>query len=140
LLMDSTYDDTRNALRAAVAPALAEDTRGDVSPATRKRVVDAVAAFQAAFKKNASDFDPGYQDAKDYLTTLAGLSRLLNDSSLKAFLSQLDDGQERTVGDLVAFMNAFNLRFGPATSDRQIQIYSRLLPALKGIRDEAIAA
>jgi len=27
---------------------------------------------------------------------------------------------ERSVGDLVAFMNAYNLRFGPATSDRQV--------------------
>ena len=110
-------------------PALEEDSRGNVSPATRKRVVDAISAFQNSFKKKTDEFEPGYEDAREFLTTLAGLSRLLNDTSLKAFLSKLDDGQERTVGDLVTFMNAFNLRFGPATSERQIVIYRRLIPA-----------
>ena len=56
---------------------------------------------------------------------------------MKEFLAQLDEGKERTVGDLIAFMNAYNLRFGPATSDRQIEIYRPLLPLLKAIRDEA---
>ena len=62
----------------------------------------------------------GYQDALDYLTTLASLNRMLHDPSMKKFLAMLDDGQERTVGDLIAFMNAYNLRFGPAKSDRQV--------------------
>lgn len=67
---------------------------------------------------------------------MASLNRLLSDPSMKAFLAQLDDNKERTVGDLVAFMNSYNLRFGPATSERQIEIYSRLVPALTAIRDE----
>ena len=33
-------------------------------------------------------------------------------------------------------MNAYNLRFGPATSDRQNEIYARLAPILAAIRDE----
>ena len=85
--------------------------------------------------KNSSDFEAGYQDALDYFTTMASLTRLLNDPSMKAFLAKLDDSEERTVGDLVAFMNVHNLRFGPATSDRQIEIYTRLVPALTAIRD-----
>ena len=67
---------------------------------------------------------------------MASLTRLLNDPSMKAFLEKLDENKERTVGDLVAFMNSHNLRFGPATSDRQIQIYARLVPILTAIRDE----
>jgi hypothetical protein len=55
---------------------------------------------------------------------------------MKAFLAQLDDSKNRTVGDLIAFMHVYNLRFGPATSDRQTEIYSRLVPALTAIRDE----
>ena len=34
-------------------------------------------------------------------------------------------------------MHSHNLRFGPATSERQIEIYRSLLPLLKAIRDEA---
>jgi hypothetical protein len=137
LLMDDKYIDERNALQAAVGQALKEDTKGSVSPETRKRVDDAIARFRTKFVKNSADFQIGYQDSKDYFTTLASLTRLLDDPSMKKFLDTLDDGQERTVGDLVVFMNAFNLRFGAATSDRQIEIYRRLTPALKDIRDAA---
>ncbi|MDG3007106.1 hypothetical protein [Paludisphaera mucosa] len=140
LLMDPRYLAERQALRDAVEPALREDAKGEVSAETRRRIVDAVAAFRGSFVKNASDFAPDFQEAQDYFTTLASLTRLLNDPSLKAFLAQLDDGRERTVGDLVAFMNSFNLRFGAPTSERQIEIYRRLLPALKQIRDASVAA
>ncbi len=140
LLMDPKYAAERDALRAAVEPALKEDAKGSVSPQTRKRIVDAIAHFRSEFVKTSSDFEPGYQDAQNYITTLASLTRLLNDPSMKTFLDRLDDGQERTVGDLVAFMNAFNLRFGATTSDRQIQLYRRLIPVLTEIRDAAVAA
>ena len=140
LLMDARYFDERNALHAAVEAALKEDAKGNVSPQTRKRVDDAIARFRAKFVKNSADFEIGYQEAQDYFTTLASLTRLLNDPSLKMFLGKLDDGQERTVGDLIAFMNAFNVRFGAATSERQVQIYRRLVPALKAVRDAAVAS
>ena len=57
---------------------------------------------------------------------------MLNDPSMKKFLAELEEGKERTVGDLITFMNAYNLRFGPATSDRQVEIYTRLVPILDG--------
>ena len=137
--MDPKYVDERNALRAAVEPALKEDAKGNVSLETRKRIDRAVADFRAKFLKNSADYQPGYQDALDYLTTLASLNRMLNDPSMKKFLAQLEEGKERTVGDLIAFMNAYNLRFGPAKSDRQIEIYTRLVPILAKIRDEVNA-
>jgi hypothetical protein len=137
-LADPKYADERNVLHSSVQRALEEDASGSVSPATVKRINDAVASYRSKFLKTSSDFQEGYQDALDYFTTMASLSRLLNDPSMKAFLTKLDDGEERTVGDLVAFMNAHNLRFGAATSERQIEIYTRLVPALKSIRDEAL--
>jgi hypothetical protein len=135
-LMAPRHVEERNALRAAVEPALAEDARGTVSAATSKRITDAVANFRSRFMKTSSELDPGYQEALDYFTTLASLTRLLNDPSMKAFLEKLDEGQERTVGDLVAFMNAHNLRFGAAASARQIEVYRRLVPILTAIRDQ----
>jgi hypothetical protein len=137
LLMDAKYLSERNALRAAVEPALKEDAQGDVSPASRRKIDHAVENLRAAFLKNSANFEVGYQEALDYLTTLASLNRMLHDPSMKKFLAMLEDDQERTVGDLIAFMNAYNLRFGPAKSDRQIEIYTRLLPILARVRDEA---
>jgi hypothetical protein len=131
------YAEERDALRAAVAPALAEDARGTVSLATTKKINDAVAHFRAQFLKKSSEFEPGYQDALDFLTTMASLSRLLNDPAMKDFLGKLDDSQPRTVGDLIAFMHSHNLRYGPATTERQIEIYRSLAPLLRAIRDKA---
>ncbi len=134
------YADERTELRASVERAIEEDAKGSVMPATSKRINDAVANYRSKFLKTESDFVLGYQDALDYFAALASLTRLLNDPSMKAFLAKLDDGEERTVGDLVAFMNLHNLRFGAATSDRQIEIYTRLVRALETIRDQALTA
>jgi hypothetical protein len=137
VLMRPRYADERNALREAVGAAIKEDEKGDVSLKTRNRIDDAIAKFRAKFLKNSSSFELGYDEALDYFTTMASLTRLLNDPSMKAFLAKLDQNEQRTVGNLVAFMNAYNLRFGPATSNRQIEIYNQLVPALTAIRDAA---
>lgn len=113
---------------------------GLVSPETLAKARKAVAGFRATFTKTAAEYDPGYLDAKAYLTTLDGLIRTLDDPSMKSFLKLLEDGQERTVGDLIASMQSFNLRFGPAETDRQVEIYARLIPALTAVRDAAVAA
>jgi hypothetical protein len=134
-LMAPAYAAEREALQKAVHAAMEEDAKGTVSRETTKRINEAVAAFRAKFMKNTSRFDLGYDDALSYFTTTASLSRLLNDPSMKKFLEKLGNNEERTVGDLVSFMDAYNLRFGPATSDRQLEIYNRLVPILTAIRD-----
>jgi hypothetical protein len=139
-LMAAKYAEERDALHAAVAPALAEDAVGTVSLATTRKINEAVAHFRAQFLKKSSEFEPGYLDALDFFTTMASLSRLLNDPSMKDFLAKLDDSQPRTVGDLIAFMHSHNLRFGPAASERQVEIYRGLAPLLTTIRDEAGSA
>jgi hypothetical protein len=135
-LMAPTYAQEREALHAAVQTALEEDIKGTVSRETTRRINEAVATFRAKFVKNTSNFELGYNDALTYFTTMASLSRLLNDPSMKKFLEKLENNDERTVGDLVAFMDAYNLRFGPATSDRQLEIYTRLVPILTAVRDQ----
>ena len=139
-LMATKYAPDRKLVREAVETAIAEDMKREVSPASRDRVVEAVARFRAHFVENTSELESGYQEAIDYLTTLSSLTRLLNDTSMKTFLSQLENDKERTVGDLVSFMNAFNLRFGPAVSERQVAIYRRLAPALREVRDAALGS
>ena len=136
---ESRFVDNRNALRATVEQAINEDAKGSVSSATSKRSSEVVASFRTKFLNTSADYVSGYQDALDYFTTLASLTRLLNDPMMKAFLEKLDDGEERTVGELVAFMRLHNLRFGPATSDRQIEIYTRLVAILSAIREESKA-
>ena len=113
VLMDPKFVEERKALRAAVEAAIREDTAGSVSPKTSQAVSDAIDRFRDKFVKTTAEFDPGYSDSPGYFTTLASLVRLLNDPSMKKILGQLEDSKPRTLGDLLAFMNAYNLRFGP---------------------------
>lgn len=123
----------RAALRQAVEAALREDVAGHIEPATLKRLDEAIAAFHEAFLKDVPEFDPTYNDCKRYFTTMASLERLLGDPAMEQMLASLEGGKERTVGDLIAFMNAFNLRFGRATTDRQQAVYLALGPKLRDV-------
>jgi hypothetical protein len=135
VLMDPMYTPERDKLRAAIDQALREDRKGTVSEATKKRITDAIASFRAKYKKNGANFDELTSPALDYFNTLAAIVPMLNDPSMRKILDRLEDDKGATVGGLVAFMNAYNLRFGPATTDRQVAIYRELLPALTSLRD-----
>jgi uncharacterized membrane protein len=135
-LLDARFLEERTAVRAAVEAALKEDANGDVSLRTQKRLQTAIANFRAKFVKDVPDFELGYADSDAYLTTLAGLVPLLHDPSMKKILAELNDDSERSVGDLIAFMHSYNLRFGPAITERQVQIYERLLPMLQRVLDD----
>jgi hypothetical protein len=140
VLMDPKFVEERNDLRAAVEAAIREDTTGSVSPKTSQAVSDAIDRFRDKFVKGTPGFDPGYSDSSGYFSTLASLVRLLNDPSMKKVLGGLEDSRPRTLGDLIAFMNAYNLRFGPSASPRQVGIYEQLIPALTALRDGLNAA
>jgi hypothetical protein len=139
-LMAQMYTEERDALYAAVHAALEEDAKGDVSMATIKRINEAVTRFREKFRKNPPAFGLDYNDSLTFFTTVASLSRLLNDPSMKQFLEKLESNEQRTVGDLIAFMDAFNLRFGRATTERQVEIYTRLVPSFTAIRDSVNTA
>jgi hypothetical protein len=139
-LMAAAYEPQRDALRAAVHAALEEDAKGTVSMEAVKRINEAVSKLRSTFIKNTSRFDRGYDDALTYLTTMATLSRLLNDPSMRRFLEELKSNEGRTVGELIAFMDSYNLRFGRAMTDRQLEIYGRLVPILTEIRDSVKTA
>ncbi len=130
------YAEDRNALHRAIQSALEEDRKGTVSMATVKRINQVIARFRAKFMKNSLETDLGYEDALSYFTTMASLSRLLHDPSMKDFLAKIGDNEETNVGHVLAFMNSHNLRFGPATTDRQVAIYTRLVTDLSAIRDQ----
>jgi hypothetical protein len=132
-LMDPRFRDERKALGDAVEEALLEDSKGQVSRATSKRVSEAIDAFRAKFVKLVPDTFTGYSECDSYLTTLASLTRLLHDPNLKQALVELDNSRNVTIGMLIAFMQTYNLRFGPASTERQIEIYRTLVERFKEV-------
>lgn len=129
-LRDSRLASLRAQVREAVEEALAEDVKGDVSDATGDKVEKAITALHDRFVAITSSIDPGFDKAESYLRTLAGLARLVHNPQFQKAIALLEEYKGGKIGDLIVFMHAFNLRFGPATTPRQRQIYRELSPIL----------
>jgi hypothetical protein len=138
-LTGDRFASDRAALGKAVEAALAEDARGDVAPATMKRLTAAIDGFRARFVKVVAKDDPDYDRSDDYFSTLASLSRLLHDPSMKKALAELETIKEISLGDLISFMQTYNLRFGPVATAQQLQVYQSLVALLNGVLGDVSA-
>jgi hypothetical protein len=130
----------REAYQKAVDDALAEDKDGGtLKPETIARVRDAVARLykktEAVIPKNKQ---PDHNEAMNYLKGLAGLSRMLERPNFEAILSELEKIENTTVGNLIAFMHSYNLRFAAPQTANQRAAYRTLYPIIASARDKVI--
>jgi hypothetical protein len=117
------FQPEREALRKALQVALEEDEKGNIEPKTIEAVQAAIDALRHKFDQTVPKTDPDYIASSDRLKAIAGLTKLLYSPKIEQIIAELEDYQGTTLGDLLGFMQAFNLRFGPANSFRQRQIY-----------------
>jgi hypothetical protein len=120
----------REALRKALEAALEEDKEGNLEPKTIESVQQAIDRLRIKFDRTVPKDDSSYIESRDRLKAIAGLTRLLYSPKVEQIIAELEDYQGTTLGDLVGFMQAFNLRFAPANSFRQRQIYLKLYAML----------
>ena len=74
-----------------------------------------------------------------YLRNLKAHLKMMKSSNFDLALKDLENHKTTTVGHLVAFMHAYNLRFGPATTQDEKATYRTLYPILRGERDKVFA-
>ncbi len=79
-------------------------------------------------------------EAERYLKALHGLTGLLKTPALDLILAGAENRPEATLGELLSFMTAFNLRFGVASTPRQRELYSSLYPKLVELRNQVAPA
>jgi hypothetical protein len=120
----------REGLRKTVTAALQEDEKGDLKPATIEAVQAAIDRFRLKFEKLVPPTSPDFIPANDTIKAMAGLTKMLYSPKVEEILAELEDYQGTTLGDLLSFMQAFNLRFAPANSFRQRRLYMKLYPML----------
>jgi hypothetical protein len=120
----------RDGLRQAVQAALEQDKEGDLEPATIEAVQAAIDRLRLKFSALVPPTRPDYIAAHDTIKALAGLTKMLYSPKVEEILAELEDYQGTTLGDLLTFMQSFNLRFAPANSFRQRRIYLKLYPLL----------
>ena len=79
------------------------------------------------------------QDATKFLTACSSLLALLKKPDIQPAIIELRKVQDTTVGNLLGFMHAFNLRFGVAKTIKEKQAYQQLFEILDGTRDQILA-
>ena len=75
------------------------------------------------------------QEALKFVKTVSALARMLEKPEIEQVLEELKKIEKTSIGHLLGFMHTFNLRFAPATSARQRQVYNELFPILDQTRD-----
>ena len=118
----------RAALKTAITRAMKADEDGSLDPELINTVQAALDALRAKFKQEVPPSSPDYYPARDTLKAMGGLTRILHSPKLEQVLAELEDYQGTTLGDLLTFMQSFNLRFAPSNSFRQRAIYLKLYP------------
>jgi hypothetical protein len=136
-LKADTFKAEREAFRKAMVAALEQDKERDLMPETVKAIRTAVDNLhdkvESTIPKNSKD----YIDAEHYLKSLYGMAKMLESPTIDKVLASLENYPgTATVGDLLAFMQMFNLRFGEATTPRERGLYQSLYPLLDQERDE----
>ena len=70
------------------------------------------------------------KEATTFLTSCASLLKLLEKPDVGPALLELRKVTDTRIGNLLGFMNAFNLRFGPAKTPKQREVYHNLYQIL----------
>lgn len=128
------------ALRAVRAKFRAQDEhQQDVDPALVAEAKRLIKSMNKTLADNATKFKKGsaaYRGAENYLKGLYGLVTMLDSPAINVVLAGVEKRPDTTVGDLLGFMQAFNLRFGVAKTPEQRMAYTQLYPILAGLRGE----
>ncbi len=116
-----------------------EDEYGEISPKTlqeaRQMVNDLRAQVTAQPLKDPDD----QRQAEHFINAFSALIGLLDKPDTRQALEQLRKVQNTTIGSLLGFMHAYNLRFAPAKNLKQRQIYHELFTKLGPARDQILA-
>jgi hypothetical protein len=138
-LRDSKFDAERRAYIKAVADALEEDKNGDLSPASVARVRQTISAlYRRVGQTIPITRQPDHLQAMNYLKGLAGFSKMLEKANVEQVLAELAKIDQTTVGNLIAFMHSYNLRFGAAETPASRNAYQKLYPIMVATREKLI--
>jgi hypothetical protein len=129
----------KKAFDDVIARARREDEAGDISPKTLQEAKDLIKDLRAKLEaqplKDPDDNREAWRFIKSY-TILVGL---LDKPDIRQALSELRKVKNTNIGNLLGFMHAFNLRFGPATTLREKQAYHQLYGVMDQTRDQILA-
>jgi hypothetical protein len=138
VLSGERFAEERDSFAEVVNQAEREDEAGEISPDTLKRAHALVRGLQSKLAKAPLETTDAQQEATKFLKTVGGLVRMLERPDTNAAFNQLRTIKSTSLGNLIAFMEVYNLRFGAATTPGQRLIYRQLYPVLDELRDRLV--
>ena len=139
-LRSDQFKPERQAYQKAIDDAMEEDKNGgSLKPETIAKVRDAVARL---YRKVADTIpktqQPDHLQAINYLKGLAGMSKMLEKPNVEKVLSELEKVKTTSIGNLIGFMHAYNLRFAQADTAKQRAVYHDLYPLMVSAREKVM--
>jgi hypothetical protein len=139
VLLDPRFASERADFETAVEEARKDSIDdGQVTPQTLEEVRDVANRLQSKLASMPLEDKAENREAQNFVKTVMALARMLERPDIEKVLEELKKIDRTSIGNLLAFMHTFNLRFGPATTPRQRQVYSELFPILDQTRDKII--
>jgi hypothetical protein len=135
-LRSKDFANERQAYLDAIDKVLKEDLDGDLTPETLRELGLAITGLRAKLETTLPPNDPDTIESERFLKSLAGMAKMLRSPTVEAVVAELQKKPIGTVGDLLAFMEMFNLRFGRPTTAEQRLLYENLYSVLASQRDE----
>ncbi len=114
-----------------------DEKDGKIDPETLDKAQSVLEALQAKVNANLEKNSHDWNEADRFVRAAMGFTRMLRTPAINVLLADVDKHPETTVGDLLSFMKAFNLRFGAADDPREKMVYDELYPILLKLRDDA---
>jgi hypothetical protein len=127
-----TFDDLAAQVRK-------EAGEGEVSPKTLRAAQTFINGLQARVTAQPLPDPLDQQAANKFLAGCSSLLRLMEKPDIQPAILELRKVQDTTIGSLLGFMSAFNLRFGVAKTLKEKQIYRQLFEVLDRTRDQILS-
>ncbi len=135
IFSDPAFVEVRKQVRAA-AEELRKKTAGSQppKPETIKKFRAGLDAARKILESKTAAGTVTRREGENYLKALYGLSRMLDTPAYDVFLAGVEKIPTVPLRDLLSFMHSFNLRFGPAKTPEQRELYAQLYGLLSDLR------
>jgi hypothetical protein len=128
-----TFDDLRAKIRGEVSQS------GEISARTLREARSFMDGLRAKVEAQPLKDPNDQKDAMSFITSCTSLLDLMEKPDIGPALVELKKVTDTTIGNLLGFMHVYNLRFGPATTPKQRQVYNQLYGILDQTRDAVLA-
>jgi hypothetical protein len=137
---DKRFADDEKAFDALRDRVRSESDEGEVKPKTLRDAKGFLNNLRARLEAQPLADPLDQKDALGFVTACESLLGLLEKPDIRPAITDLRKVTDTTVGNLLGFLHAYNLRFGAATTPKERQAYTQLFAILDQTRDQVLAA